>query len=91
MSNDGAEAGAGTAYRLVKLFDLGQAPSQIQDAIRPVALIHVSKVDGTAIWEVTVGKYDWREAPEEWSLHHWLCDNGAKDGEIVLVQSDAAG
>jgi hypothetical protein len=77
-----------TAYRMVKLFDLGQAPSQIQDAIRPVALTHVSKVDGMAIWEVTVGKYDWRDAPEEWSLHHWLRDNGAVEGEIVLIQSD---
>jgi hypothetical protein len=78
------------AYRVVKLFDLGQAPAQIQAAIRPVALTHVSKVDGTAIWEVTVGKYDWRDAPEEWSLHYWLRDNGASEDEIVLVQSDEA-
>jgi len=88
MDNGSGEA-RGTAWRLVKLFDLGQAPTQIQDAIRPVALTHVSQTDGSAIWEVTVGTYDWRDAPEEWSLHHWLRDNGAKDGEVVLVQADA--
>jgi hypothetical protein len=88
MDNDSGEAG-GTAWRLVKLFDLGRAPAQIQDAIRPVALTHVSQTDGSAIWEVTVGTYDWRDAPEEWSLHHWLRDNSAKDGEVVLIQADA--
>jgi hypothetical protein len=38
-----------------------------------------------AVGPVTVGTYDWRDAPEEWSLQHWLRDNGAKDGEIAPV------
>jgi hypothetical protein len=45
-------------------------------------------VDATAIWEVTVGSYDWQDAAEEWSLHRWLRENGAKDGEAVLVKLD---
>jgi hypothetical protein len=77
-----------TVYRDVKLFDLGQAPDYIRDAIRPVALAHVSVVDATAIWEVTVGSYDWRDAAEEWALHRWLRESGAKDGELVLVKLD---
>ena len=42
-------------FRTVKLFDLGLAPAFIQDAIRPIAFVHLSKIDGCAIWEVTVG------------------------------------
>ena len=38
------------AYRTVKLFDLGGAPDHVRDAIRPIALAHVSAVDATAIW-----------------------------------------
>ena len=79
---------AKTAFRTVKLFDLGLAPAFIQDAIRPIALVHISKVDGCAIWEVTVGSYDWQDAAEEWALHRWLRENGAADGETVLLQSD---
>ena len=75
-------------FKVVKLFDLGQAPDFIQDAIRPIARVHVSSVDGTAIWEVTVGTYDWQDAAEEWGLHGWLRENGAADGEIALVRSD---
>ncbi len=75
-------------FKIVKLFDLGQAPEFIQDAIRPIARVHVSSVDGTAIWQVTVGTYDWRDAAEEWGLHGWLRESGAADGELVLVQSD---
>ena len=80
---------AGTSvFRTVKLFDLGRAPDFIQDAIRPVALVHVSTVDVSAIWEVTVGVYDWQDAAEEWALHRWLRESGAVDGELVLVKSD---
>jgi hypothetical protein len=75
-------------FRTVKLFDLGMAPAFIQDAIRPIALVHLSKVDGSAIWEVTVGSYDWQDAAEEWALHRWLRENGAAEGENVLLQSD---
>jgi hypothetical protein len=75
-------------YKTVKLFDLGQAPDFIQDAIRPVARLHVSSVEGIAIWEVTVGTYDWQDAAEEWGLHDWLRQSGAAEGEIVLVRSD---
>ena len=76
------------AYKTVKLFDLGQAPDFIQEAIRPIARVHVSSVEGTAIWEVTVGTYDWQDAAEEWALHRWLRESGAAEGEIVLVRSD---
>jgi hypothetical protein len=76
------------AYKTVKLFDLGQAPDFIQEAIRPIARVHVSSVEGTAIWEVTVGTYDWQDAAEEWALHRWLRESGAADGEIVLLRSD---
>lgn len=78
------------AYQMVKMFDLGQAPEFIRAAIRPVALAHVSRVDADAIWEVTVGTYDWQEAAEEWALHRWLRENGADDGEDVLVRLEAA-
>ena len=77
-----------TVFRNVKLFDLDQAPGFIQDAIRPIALVHVSTVDASAIWEVTVGLYDWQDAAEEWALHRWLRESGAVDGEMVLVKSD---
>jgi hypothetical protein len=77
-----------TVYREVKFFDLDAAPDYIRDAIRPIALAHGSAVDATAIWEVTVGSYDWQDAAEEWSLHRWLRENGAKDGEAVLVKLD---
>nr|WP_294502254.1 hypothetical protein [uncultured Rhodopila sp.] len=77
-----------SVYKVVKLFDLGQAPDFIQDAIRPIARVHVSSVEGTAIWEVTVGTYDWQDAAEEWALHRWLRESGAADGEIVLLRSD---
>jgi hypothetical protein len=86
---DAAGAGLlGAAFRTVKLFDLGQAPAYIQDAIRPIAIVHVSRVDGCAIWEVTVGSYEWQDATEEWALHRWLRENGAADGETVLLQCD---
>jgi hypothetical protein len=75
-------------FKLVKMFDLGQAPDFIQDAIRPIARVHVSSVEGTAIWEVTVGTYDWQDAAEEWGLHDWLRESGAANGEMVLVRSD---
>jgi hypothetical protein len=75
-------------FRTVKLFDLGLAPAFIQDAIRPIALVHLSKVDGCAIWEVAVGSYDWQDAAEEWALHRWLREHGAAEGESVLLQSD---
>ncbi len=77
-----------SVYKIVKLFDLGQAPDFIQDAIRPIARVHVSCVEGTAIWEVTVGTYDWQDAAEEWGLHGWLRESGAADGEIVLLRAD---
>jgi hypothetical protein len=77
-----------TVYREVKFFDLDAAPDYIRDAIRPIARAHVSAVDATAIWEITVGSYDWQDAAEEWSLHRWLRENGAKDGEAVLVKLD---
>jgi hypothetical protein len=75
-------------FRTVKLFDLGLAPAFIQDAIRPIAVVHLSKVEGCAIWEVTVGTYDWQDAAEEWALHRWLRENGAAEGENVLLQLD---
>jgi hypothetical protein len=77
-----------TVYREVKFFDLDAAPDYIRDAIRPIALAHVSAVDATAIWGITVGSYDRQDAAEEWSLHRWLRENGAKDGEAVLVKLD---
>lgn len=77
------------AYALVKLFDLASAPDYVQKAIRPIALAHVSVVDASAIWEVTVGTYDWRDAANEWALHDWMRENGATDGEVVLVKMEA--
>lgn len=77
-------------YKTVKLFDLGDAPAHVRDAIRPIALAHVSTVDADAIWEVTVGTYDWQDAAEEWALHRWMRENGAADGETVLVKMEAA-
>jgi hypothetical protein len=78
------------AYRDLKFFDLSNLPDNIRDAIRPVALVHVSTVDATSIWEVTVGTYDWQDAAEEWALHQWLRANGAADGELVLVKLEQA-
>jgi hypothetical protein len=88
-SSPGSTAhGAKPVFRTVKLFDLGLAPAFIQDAIRPIALVHLNKVDGAAIWDVTVGSYDWQDAAEEWALHRWLRENGATEGENVLLQAD---
>ncbi len=87
-SNTRTGSGGAAAFRNVKLFDLGLAPAHIQDAIRPIAFVHLSKVDGCAIWEVTVGSYDWQDAAEEWALHRWLRENGAAEGESVLLQAD---
>ena len=77
------------AYALVKLFDLANAPDDVQKVIRPIALAHVSVVDASAIWEVTVGTYDWRDAADEWALHDWMRENGATNGEVVLVKMEA--
>jgi len=79
-----------TAYRTIKLFDLGDAPAHVRDAIRPIAFAHVSTVDASAIWEVTVGTYDWQDAAEEWALHRWMRENGATDGEGVLVKMEGS-
>jgi hypothetical protein len=81
VGESAAAASAHVAVRMVKLFDLGQAPSHIQNAIRPIAIFHVANVGGCAIWEVTVGSYAWQDAAEEWALHSWLCVVGATDGE----------
>jgi hypothetical protein len=32
--------------------------------------------------------YDWQDAAEEWALHRCLRENGAAEGENVLLQSD---
>ena len=32
--------------------------------------------------------YDWQGVVEEWALHRWLRENGAAEGEIVLLQAD---
>lgn len=77
-----------TAYTEVKLFDLDDVPEPIREAIRPVASAHVSTVDANAIWEVTVGTYDWQDDAEEWALHRWLREGGAAVGETVLVKLD---
>ena len=81
---------AGTeAFRTVKLFDLAYAPDFIQQAIRPIAAVHASNADGCAIWEITVGTYDWQNAAEEWALHRWLRENGAAEKEAVLLRFEA--
>lgn len=76
------------AYKLIKLFDLDSAPDYVQEAIRPIAFAHVSTVDAISIWEVTVGTYDWQNAAEEWALHDWMRENGATNGEMVLVRME---
>ena len=68
-----------TVYREVKFFDLDTAPDYIRDSIRPIALAHVSAVDGTAIWEITVGTHDWQGTGEEGSLNQGRARIGAKD------------
>ena len=78
------------AYKIVKLFELASAPVHVQEAIRPIAFAHVSTVDASAIWEVTVGTYDWRDAADEWALHDWMRENGATDGEMVLVRMEGS-
>jgi hypothetical protein len=52
-----------TAYKDVKFFDLDNLPDAIRDAVRPVALAHVSTVDAASIWEITVGSYTGRMRP----------------------------
>jgi uncharacterized cupin superfamily protein len=76
------------SFTTVKLFDLNAAPDYVRDPVRIIANAHVSPVDDTAIWEVTVGSYEWQKAAEEWELHRWLKENGAVDGELVLVKLD---
>lgn len=81
-------AAGAQSFRLVKLFDVAYTPDFIQQAIRPIAAIHASQADGCAIWEITVGTFDWRNAAEEWALHRWLRENGAADNESILVRFD---
>jgi len=66
------------------------AKDHVQETIRPIAFAHVSTVDASAIWEVIVGSYDWRNAAEEWALHDWIRENGATDGETVLVRMEGS-
>ena len=80
-----------TIYRQVKLFDLADAPDYVREPVRPMALVHASTADASAMWEVTVGSYDWQNAAEEWDLHRWLRENGASDGETVVLKLDQAG
>ena len=49
--------------------------------------VRVLNADGV---QVTVGTYDWRDAAGEWALHRWMRENGATDGETVLVKLGAA-
>ena len=80
-----------TIYRQVELFDLADASDYIREPVRSVALVHASTVDASAMWEVTVGIYDWLNAAEEWDLHRWLRENGATNGETVVLKLDQAG
>lgn len=84
------------AYREIKLFALDQAPASVVRGILAVAASHSGDTDQRAIWEVTVGHVEWTDTPArdrdherladaEWALHDWLQDNGAKEGEVVLV------
>jgi len=87
-SNTRSSDVAKPVFRNVELFDLGLAPAFIQDAIRPIVLAYLSKVDGWAIWKVTVGSYDWQDAAEEWALHRRLRESGAEGGQTALLLSD---
>ncbi len=87
------------AYREIKLFALEHAPASVARGVRAVAASHAGDTAQRAIWEVTVGHFEWTDTPArdrdherladaEWALHDWLQENGAEEGEIVLVTAD---
>jgi hypothetical protein len=88
-------------FQTVKVFDLVDAPAEILDAARELSAAFIGDIGEHALWEVCVGNCEWegfaprnaaetRAASGERRLHRWLSENGARDGEIVIVKVEAA-
>ena len=82
----------------VKIFDLAQAPLEVQEAEEFAALRSVGDDLQNVLLAVVVGEYDFGADPagaeaetggitySEYRLHVWLLENGAERGEPVLLR-----
>jgi hypothetical protein len=85
-------------YDLVKVFDLSIAPPDLRESDDLAPLRPASDEDETAILTLTVGNYlDGGESRinacitrevtlTEFLLHRWLTEQGAREGEDVLLR-----
>lgn len=85
-------------YVSVKVFDLSNAPPDLREADDLAPLRPTQDEDGPAILTLKVGKFDsHREGPindcitrevtlTEYKLHRWLTEQGAEEGESVLLR-----
>ena len=84
-------------YKVVKVFDLSRAPSDLLDSEDLAPLRSTSPEDGSLILTLKVGRYEsLTEGPiddrimreitlTEFRLHQWLAQEGAAEGESVLL------
>ena len=84
-------------YETVKMFDLSSAPQDLRDAEDLAPLRPRTEEDPPTILSLQVGQFDSpKDGPVydcitreitflEYRLHQWLMEQGAKDGEIILL------
>ena len=85
-------------YEVVKVFDLSGAPQDLREAEDLASLRPAADDDASTILTIQVGQFDSpKDGPiydcitrevtfVEYRLHRWLMDEGAKDGETVLLR-----
>ena len=85
-------------YKVVKVFDLSDAPQDLRESYDLAILRPKSTQDGSLILTLRVGHYDaivdgpvndasTREITyTEFQLHRWLVEQGAQEGEDVFLR-----
>ena len=85
-------------YVSVKVFDLSSAPPDLREADDLAPLRPTQDEHAPAILTLKVGKFDsYQEGPindcitreitlTEYKLHRWLTEQGAEEGESVLLR-----
>ncbi len=85
-------------YDMVKVFDLSNAPPDLREADDLAPLRPTTDEDEPAILTLKVGQYDsYQDGPindrvtreitlTEYKLHRWLTEQGAAEGENVLLR-----
>ena len=86
-----------TSFRTIKMFDLANAPIDLQEADDLAALKPTAATREPAVLELQVGSFEssidgppgdtiTREITfTEYQLHQWLAEHGAEPGERVLL------